>query len=380
MGSIAVAALKSSAGKLLIAGLFGIAAFATVYLLAGIWIPTLLTWMTGLMSVRVGQDALNNIREMGAFGVALIFGGWTFRTLLARWAIKRRAVADAASSAGGELQALATVIHRQWTQEMGRQGVAKGGALDLYWVRLASLHTGERLGVARPRNDTMGRGRLTELSVLVASIPSQQLVVLGGGGSGKTIAAMLLLLDMADPNRSHSSVPVLAPLCDWAADEQHLEEYLASRIEAEYPFLRKRNAEGDSAAKRLILEGKIVPILDGFDEMPPQQHERAIAEINAAMTGKPFVLTSRSPEFTYAVMSTGQLLTEALIIEISPLTVSQIIRYVLSRASETDNRWREVFAHLNAYPAGQLAVALSARNPVVDTVDADDFAAIPGRI
>jgi hypothetical protein len=110
-------------------------------------------------------------------------------------------------------------------------------------------------------------GRVTgldELAGAMAAEPPGPLVIRGSAGSGKTVAATLLVLRMlkmlqAPGKPVPGRVPVLVSVAGWTAGER-FEEWLAGRLETEYKVDRTIGAD-------LVRKCQVLPILDGLDEL-----------------------------------------------------------------------------------------------------------------
>jgi hypothetical protein len=106
---------------------------------------------------------------------------------------------------------------------------------------------------------------------------------LGRCGTGKSAAAILTVLaavrhrgDLDDARRARVPVPVLLTAHGWEPPRhQQLGEWLAAQLDAEYPFLRS-DAYGRHTAARLVAEGRVALVLDGFDEIADELRPAAV--------------------------------------------------------------------------------------------------------
>jgi hypothetical protein len=71
------------------------------------------------------------------------------------------------------------------------------------------------------------------------------------------------------------------------------------------------------------------------------------------------VLTCRGDEYQHAVEATGKLLPAAVVVEIEPLAIAEIIKYLSAGSPQSTGRWQPVFTHLRDQPDGPVAQALS---------------------
>src|SRR5262249_50281516 len=170
---------------------------------------------------------------------------------------------------------LAEAVHRQWSDEAAVRILYRPQPLNLQWATTArpvasppaAVLGGSAVG-GRPIGIHL-RGRLDDIVDTFLQLPRRQLVVLGEPGSGKTVLAILFTLGLLEHRRQHGGpVPVLLSLSSWDPRAEHLHTWLATRLIREYPALANISVFGRGAALRLVCDGKILPVLDGLDEMP----------------------------------------------------------------------------------------------------------------
>src|SRR5204863_7494495 len=121
--------------------------------------------------------------------------------------------------------------------------------------------------------------------------------------------------------------------------------------------------------------GRIIPVLDGLDEMALDLREPAVRSIDRTLTdSEPLVLTSRVVEFDQVIRGRKQdggrpsrfddpapaLLAGAGVVELLPLELDDIEGYLHDATPARDAaKWDPVFDHLRRNPSGPLALALS---------------------
>jgi hypothetical protein len=158
----------------------------------------------------------------------------------------------------------------------------------------------------------MFSGGLRDVVAKFRQVRSRQLVVLGDPGAGKSVLAMLFTLGLLADRRDGDPVPVLLPLASWNPHREHLRHWLATKLVEDYPGLGNKAVYGADAATRLVSDRKIVPVLDGLDEIPPALHGAAIDALDRAVAdGSPLVVTCRGTEYEQAVTHSGSLLARA---------------------------------------------------------------------
>ncbi|WP_248963798.1 NACHT domain-containing protein [Sphaerisporangium perillae] len=179
-------------------------------------------------------------------------------------------------------------------------------------------------------------------------LPHGRLVVLGEPGAGKSVLAVLLTLGLlqhrqilSPEERERAPVPVLLPMASWNPQAEGLELFLARRLGQEYPRLRRQAGEGEpDLSAALVADRRILPILDGLDELPTPLHARAVGELNAyAGTGQGLVVTCRSREYEQAISTRGAELARAAVVELQPVALEQVIAF-LSQPAIARPRWK----------------------------------------
>ncbi|MEU2872164.1 NACHT domain-containing protein [Streptomyces olivoreticuli] len=196
-------------------------------------------------------------------------------------------------------------------------------------------------------------GRLDQITEVYGSIPSRRLVVLGEAGSGKTILTLRFVLDWLSARAPGDRVPVIFGLGAWDPSTTSLDDWMCGQLVRDYPFLGAPSSHGGIVAGVLLDEGKILPVLDGFDEIAGGLHGAALRVLSRTAT--PLLLTSRPAEYSRAVKET-RVLTEAAVVELEGLTVDDYAGY-LHRASQPaaeggtySTVWGPVLAQLREQP------------------------------
>ncbi|MGW4277435.1 NACHT domain-containing protein [Streptomyces seoulensis] len=195
-----------------------------------------------------------------------------------------------------------------------------------------------------------------------------RLVITGKGGAGKTVLAMELMIALLQNRGADDPVPVRVPLADWPSGVDFA-QFLTDYLHKTYRWSKRK-------ARRLVEEQRVLPVLDGLDEMdPPLANGRpdpaapraraALRAINALHTGlehDPVILTCRSE--AYDVLAQGphdpeaRRLLDAARVEVEPVERVTALRYLTERAAEHD-RWQPLLKWLAARPGSPLALLLS---------------------
>ncbi|MEU5399985.1 NACHT domain-containing protein [Streptomyces sp. NPDC005963] len=171
-------------------------------------------------------------------------------------------------------------------------------------------------------------GEFDDINDVFARLPSRRLVVLGAAGAGKSVLA----LRFARRALGKGPVPVILPLACWQPGRQSLWQWAAEYLADRHPRLADRDDERRAVASALLRSGRVLPVLDGWDDIPAVLQPGALAEFHATLRpAAGFVLTSRTDAYRNAVAG-SQVLTAAAVVELEPLTVVQLAEY-LPRAS-----------------------------------------------
>lgn len=223
------------------------------------------------------------------------------------------------------------------------------------------------------------RGELDDIVDVYQKIPSGRLVVLGRAGSGKTILTIRFVLGLLDVNGPADPVPVIFSVGSWNPGATALRDWLIEQLLRDHPGLGAPGPDGSTLAAALVETGRILPVLDGFDEIAEGQRRPALAALNA--TALKLLVTSRVDEYRAAVESTD-VLTSAGAVVLTDLTPADLAGY-LPRTTRKGGHgggtvWEPVLTEVRDHPDGDLAAVLTtplmvglARTIYSDTPDHD---------
>ena len=232
-----------------------------------------------------------------------------------------------------------------------RWQVAPDDVMD-HWENIRRVSPGES---AKPLDLT---GRLPEIADVYRRIPSGRLVVLGRAGSGKSVLAARLVLDLLRTRDRGGAVPVVFSLGSWNPTTTEFRDWLAGQLVRDHPGLAAPGRDGSNLATALVEAGRILPVLDGFDELAAGLYRAALDALNA--TTLPLLLTSRPGE--YANVAGTDALTAAAAVRLIDLTVADLNDYLprTTRKNGGATAWDSVLDELRDHPERPACVNLRA--------------------
>jgi NACHT domain len=233
------------------------------------------------------------------------------------------------------------------------------------------------------------RGTLAQVAGFYAGLERGRLAVLGAPGSGKTVLINRLVLDLIerlpaeDPGPA-ARVPVRMSLpgFDPGPDAEQADgSELAARLEA----WTQRNLQQaynlpPRVARAMLEAGRVLAVLDGLDEMDPDNGpaRRARAVVRAlnhpAGTGlRPCVVACREQRYRQlAALPTEAgdtpVLQDVTTVVLAPLSAGQVTAYLARRFPHPEHpgwpqrRWQAVTGHVERHPDSPLGAAL--RSPL----------------
>jgi hypothetical protein len=193
---------------------------------------------------------------------------------------------------------LAELVLAQWRVEAAARQLDDPSPFSVRWhmTDLNVMDHPSHIAAGHGRVRFEGRSdRIKSLAKSFRSLNRRRLVVLGDPGMGKTTLAVLLLRELLDHAEQGEPVPVLFSLAGFVPDVEGLSDWLIRRLAVDYPALRAADY-GATAINELVSTGRILPILDGLDEIPKHLIPKVIARLNES-AADPMIVTCRTTEY-----------------------------------------------------------------------------------
>ncbi|MFI0369344.1 NACHT domain-containing protein [Actinomadura sp. 1N219] len=260
---------------------------------------------------------------------------------------------------------LARLVRQQWVDEVATRRLYPA-PIRVRWsstgrpvAASASVVMGEESSDDRSRRLAF-QGDVSQIVELMDRLPAHQLVIIGSPGSGKTVLAVLYTLARLERLGPGDPVPVVLAMSSWNPSREHLHTWLSRRIAEDYPMLMDEFAYGRDAAIELVRSGRVLPVLDGLDEMSAGLVPTALDALNNALTdGHGIVLTCRSGEYEDAVTATATPLARAAVIETEPVPAQNAIAFLTAMSIDGGARWGRLVDRLRTSPLDPVSKAMS---------------------
>ncbi|WP_435603570.1 NACHT domain-containing protein [Streptomyces sp. bgisy130] len=314
--------------------------------------------LVGVVAVVLGVAwAWGGVAYAG--NLASVLGACSLLAGLWKWADRARQGHSTTGQADEAAGTLARLVEQQWAREAALRRLDDPVPLPVRWrdcPRLGADHQRLTGGPFSCRTDDP-----QGLAAAFRALPRRRMVVLGSAGSGKTMLAVQLTLALARTRGLHEPVPVLLPLSSFEPERMSLSQWVRQQLAADYPALCDAAVHGPSAIEDLVASQRILPILDGLDELPEPGRALALAAVNDVLAGGgPLVLTCRTAAYVQAVAA-SDVLTAAVVIEPDPVPAQDAVTYLRMSTPPGlgQDRWGRLAERLRQQPDCPAATALA---------------------
>lgn len=325
-----------------------------VLAILAVLVTIVLAVATVLAARRMSLENLNTWAGLLSAAIAGLFGALRLDVFVVRWALGLVDKERLDRAAGR----LSRAVHRQWLDEIHARALDLPKPLRLRWRPSDRPVSVEYRDGGRGRFGSLvqdlgdNREPAIELITALERGGPQQVVVIGEPGAGKSTLAALFTAGAARM-WSGTEIPVLLSIAGWDPAEP-IDAWVTRRIAEDYSSAVRRRE-----AKKLMDAGRILPVLDGLDEISGKPLLEAMWELRrAAADGLRMMITCRSEEYQYAVSKAGTLM-HAVVVEIEKIGVDDAITFLTQPEAEGTTRWRKVVKALRKSPDGPVAQALS---------------------
>ncbi|GAU70300.1 transcriptional regulator [Streptomyces sp. NBRC 110611] len=256
---------------------------------------------------------------------------------------------------------LALSVRGQWREEERLRRLHDPFPLAVRWTAAEEAVADHWAGLSG-RSATAATvnpdGRLEQVADVFRRIPSGRLVVLGKPGAGKTVLTLRLTLDLLRSRQPQDPVPAIFPLLSWHPGQQSLHTWMSERLATDYPALGAPAPSGSTWAWELVRAGRLLPVLDGLDEIAEPLRADAMRRLNAALDrDTPVVLTCRTDEYRDTVRAAG-VFTAAAVVELQGLSLDDLEDYLPRTARRMPRqgtgapttKWQPALEYLREHP------------------------------
>jgi hypothetical protein len=281
---------------------------------------------------------------------------------------------------------LAGAVTEQWTRAALERRLVQPEPIQVRWGRssrplagpvsaaLESRQFPPLPGLSQAVPGQLRGGRLRDLHAVYGGLGSGRLVIIGEPGSGKSGAAVLLVLaalehrqQVPSQDRQQVPVPVLFTVHGWDPNTHRVEDWLAARLQETYPLFAGKGGRAEAA--ELVKAGRIAVILDGLDEIAEELRPVALRALSQQAALRVVVL-ARSFEMAAAVQQ--GFLEGAVALELHAVDAAAAADYLTRVELDPPPRgWSDLTGRLRREPGSPIAKALS--NPLTLTLVRDTY-------
>ncbi|KAB8165765.1 hypothetical protein FH609_015270 [Streptomyces sp. 3MP-14] len=256
---------------------------------------------------------------------------------------------------------LALSVHAQWGAELrARDVAAEREPLHVRWAARWQTASASPDGAPATGHGHAGHGhggdtRAGDAAALVdafLSLSFRRLLLLGPPGSGKSVLAIHLTRELAARclATAGAPVPVLLTLEGFDPAKEHFHAWVRRSL--------------PPAARDRIPGQRLLPVLDGLDELPPHRRRQVLQGIDGALGRDDAVILASREDAYRETVAAGAEITRASTLTARPVELSEATAYLLrATPSRLHDRWRAVAEALASDPGAPLARALA--NPLM---------------
>ena len=239
------------------------------------------------------------------------------------------------------LTELASVLSRQWHTEARVLRIFDPEPLPVRW--------------SSSERTTSGTDGVRGLAGLLRAGPEQRLMILGGQGAGRSVAALLLTLELLRGRAPGDPLPVLLGAEMWDVPRSPA-DFLIHRLAADYAAVLYRHGEPLDVARRLVEQHRILPVLDGVDELP--NPGELVLHGDPSALGQSVVLTFPSGTYHEIVTEIGRP-DGWTVVELAPPSPDDVAAFLAGAVPSSDLRWQPLLDAARSDPAGRAATVLA---------------------
>ena len=329
-----------------------------------------------------------NLAVYGAFAVAVVVMALGWISWVWRTGAKETGPGERIKELDHLADLLAGTVGQQWTQAADERGLLLPEPIPVRWGKpvlplagpgaaaTASRRFEPLPGLSRAGKEHLAGGQIGDLHALYGGLGSGRLVIAGAAGSGKSGAAVLLILaalkhrgQVAEEDRPMVPVPVLFTVRDWNPVRQRVGDWLAGQMRQTYPLFAGK--AGAARAAALVAAGKITLILDGLDEMAEDLRPVALRALSRQATFRVVVL-SRTAELASAASRRG-VLEGAGAVQLCSLEPDEAADYLCSvQLDPPPDGWRDLIERIRSKVD---PIARSLNSPLTVTLVRDTYRA-----
>ena len=329
-----------------------------------------------------------DLATYGAFAAAVITlaapkitGAWQARA-------KRDGGTPSRPDLGQLADLLAEAVGEQWEGEARARRLLWPEPIPVRWraataiagpvaAAVESTRFGPLPGLDPVTEQRLQQGNIRDLYAVYGGLGSGRLVIAGAPGSGKTGAAVRLLLaalehrkQATEDERRQVPVPVLFTAQEWDPSDQLLQDWLVQRMQQSYRLFGGKAGAADATG--LIRAGKVAVILDGLDEMAEDARPVGLEALSQQAMFRVVVL-ARTAEMTAAATRRG-VLEGAAAVELQSVPPADAADFLgrVQRHPPPDG-WRILMDRISSAPESPLTQALD--GPLTLTLVRDTYLA-----